>query len=95
MEKWFELEHVASSISFSGDCDSLVWKYNNLGQYLTNSSYNIITFRGVIPIYIPAVWSLVVPDGAVLAPSWEPQEEGMMSTTASFPQLWNQGLSDQ
>ena len=23
---------------------------------------------------------------------WEPQEEGMMSTAASFPQLWNQGL---
>jgi hypothetical protein len=28
-------------------------------------------------------------------PSWEPQEEGMMSTTASLPSLWNQGLSNQ
>jgi hypothetical protein len=27
------------------------------------------------------------PDGAWYAPSWEPQEEGMMRTTASFPQL--------
>jgi hypothetical protein len=25
----------------------------------------------------------------------EPQEEGMMSTAASFPLVWNQGLIDQ
>jgi hypothetical protein len=31
----------------------------------------------------------------VKAPSWEPQEEGMMSTATNFPQLWNQGLSNQ
>jgi hypothetical protein len=28
-------------------------------------------------------------------PSWEPQEEGMMRTTASLPSVWNQGLSNQ
>jgi hypothetical protein len=27
--------------------------------------------------------------------SWEPQEEGMMSTTANFPSVRNQGLSVQ
>jgi hypothetical protein len=27
--------------------------------------------------------------------SWEPQEEGMMSTAASLPSVWNQGLSNQ
>jgi hypothetical protein len=26
--------------------------------------------------------------------SWEPQEEGMMSTTANFPSVRNQGLSN-
>jgi hypothetical protein len=31
--------------------------------------------------------TIEVIDGAVLAPSWEPQEEGMMSTSASFPKL--------
>jgi hypothetical protein len=31
----------------------------------------------------------------VLATSWEPQEEGMMSTTVSFPLVINQGLIDQ
>jgi hypothetical protein len=28
-------------------------------------------------------------------PTWEPQEEGMMSTAASLPSVWNQGLSNQ
>jgi hypothetical protein len=26
--------------------------------------------------------------------SWEPQEEGMMSTTANFPSVRNQGMSN-
>jgi hypothetical protein len=30
-----------------------------------------------------------------LPSSWEPQEEGMMSTAANFPSVRNQGLSDQ
>jgi hypothetical protein len=28
-------------------------------------------------------------------PSWEPQEEGMMSTVASLPSVKNRGLSNQ
>jgi hypothetical protein len=32
----------------------------------------------------------------VISPSsWEPQEEGMMSTVANFPSVRNQGLSVQ
>jgi hypothetical protein len=32
----------------------------------------------------------------VISPSsWEPQEEGMMSTVANFPSIRNQGLSVQ
>jgi hypothetical protein len=30
-----------------------------------------------------------------IPPSWEPQEEGMMSTVASFPSVSNRGLSNQ
>jgi hypothetical protein len=31
----------------------------------------------------------------VISPSsWEPQEEGMMSTAANFPSVRNQGLSN-
>ena len=34
-------------------------------------------------------------DARVIAIRWEPQEEGMMSTAASFPSVRNQGLIDQ
>jgi hypothetical protein len=60
MEQWLELEQVASSISFSDDYDSLIWTYNTSGQYSTSSCYSIISFRGVTPVYIPAIWSLVI-----------------------------------
>jgi hypothetical protein len=36
---------------------------------------------------IPGIGARKMLDGALLAPSWEPQEEGMMRTAASFPQL--------
>jgi hypothetical protein len=61
MEQWFALEEICKSIVFSSDCDSLIWTYTANGQYSTSSLYNIISFRGVTPIHIPAVWSLVVP----------------------------------
>ena len=36
-----------------------------------------------------------VRDARVIAVRWEPQEEGVMSTMASFPSVRNQGLIDQ
>jgi hypothetical protein len=61
MEQWFELERVANNISFSNDCDSLIWTYSTSGQYSTSSCYSIISFRGVTLVYIPSIWSLVIP----------------------------------
>jgi hypothetical protein len=61
MEQWFEIEQIANSISFSGDCDSLIWTYDSSGQFSTSSCYSIISFRGVTPVYILAIWSLVIP----------------------------------
>jgi hypothetical protein len=61
MQLWQELEGVVSSITFSNDCDSLIWKYESIGIYSSSSLYAIINFGGVMPIYIPAVWNLIVP----------------------------------
>jgi hypothetical protein len=54
--------------------------------------------EGRCKIWLNLGWLIAVP----LVCSWhqetflvEPQEKVMMSTTASFPQLWNQGLSNQ
>jgi hypothetical protein len=59
MENWFELVEICKSIDFSPDCDALIWAYNSDGQYSTSSLYNIISHRGITPIFVPAVWSLV------------------------------------
>ena len=61
MEKWHELEGVASSISLIDDTDALIWQYENKGVYSTSSLYAIINFGGVTPIYIPSIWDLCVP----------------------------------
>ena len=34
-------------------------------------------------------------DARLIAIRWEPQEEGMMSTAASFPLVKNQGVTSQ
>ena len=61
IQQWLDLEKIASSLHLSNDCDSLVWTYTANGVYSTSSLYNIISFRGVIQVHIPAIWSLVVP----------------------------------
>ena len=61
MELWYELEQIASSITFSTDCDALIWKYNANGKYSASSFYSIISNRGVTLVAIPAIWSLVIP----------------------------------
>jgi hypothetical protein len=45
-------------------------------------------------LVIDAVGWLMQHGVGVISPSsWEPQEEGMMSTVANFPSVRNQGLS--
>jgi hypothetical protein len=47
--------------NLTDDCDSLIWSYTADGKYSSSSIYKIISFRGVVPLYIPSVWSLHVP----------------------------------
>jgi hypothetical protein len=55
MQKWYELKGVASSISFSDECDSLIWQYESVEELSTSSLYANINFGGVTPIFIPTV----------------------------------------
>ena len=41
--------------------DSLVRQYEAKGEYTTGSLYSIINFRGVQPVYIPAVCFIKIP----------------------------------
>ena len=61
MEQWHQLVEVVGSVVLTDDIDALIWQLDNKGVYSTSSLYHIINFRGVQPIYIPAVWSIKVP----------------------------------
>lgn len=43
------------------EADALIWCYNKLGVYSSQSFYNVISYRGITPLYIPAVWNICVP----------------------------------
>jgi hypothetical protein len=61
MEQWYQIEQIIRSIHFSEVDDALVWELHSSGLYTSQSLYAIINFRGVTPVYIPAVWNLNVP----------------------------------
>jgi hypothetical protein len=61
MRSWDDLVAVVEQITLSGEPDTLIWCYNSTGLYSSSSLYSIINFRGVSPVYIPAVWDTVVP----------------------------------
>ena len=61
MRQWFDLMEIVKSIVFTEEEDSLIWQLENKGVYSTSSLYHVINFRGVIPVFIPALWKLNVP----------------------------------
>ena len=61
MEQWFQLEEIAKSITFTAEPDALIWQLDNKGKYSSSSLYHVINFRGVQPVFIPAIWKLRVP----------------------------------
>jgi hypothetical protein len=58
---WEEVLSIASSLVLSSEDDEPVWQFHSSGVYSSQSLYRVINFRGVIPVYIPAVWKLRVP----------------------------------
>ena len=49
------------NITFTAEPDALIWQLDNKGKYSSSPLYHIINFRGVQPVFIPAVWKLRVP----------------------------------
>jgi hypothetical protein len=61
MQSWEELMSIVETVALSSETDALVWVYNTSGTYSSQSFYATIDFRGVTPVYIPAVWTICVP----------------------------------
>jgi hypothetical protein len=51
---------VVEQVVLTDGTDALVWCYEKSGIYSSHSCYNIISYRGVKPVYIPAIWGIVV-----------------------------------
>uniref|UniRef100_A0A0A8Y3J5 Reverse transcriptase zinc-binding domain-containing protein n=1 Tax=Arundo donax TaxID=35708 RepID=A0A0A8Y3J5_ARUDO len=58
MQVWLEIVEIAKTLELVDEDDSLVWQYTSNGVYNVQSLYNIVNFRGIIPVYLPAVWKL-------------------------------------
>jgi hypothetical protein len=61
MVSWHEVEAVVEDLVLSEESDALVWGYNSSGIYSLQSLYAIINYRGVNPVFVPAVWKINVP----------------------------------
>jgi hypothetical protein len=58
---WEEVINIASPINFTNEEDKSVWQFQSSGLYSSHSLYRVINFRGVIPVFIPAIWKLIIP----------------------------------
>jgi hypothetical protein len=52
---------IASSICLNGEEDEMIWQFHSSGIYSSHSLYIVINFRGVTPVYLPAVSKLSIP----------------------------------
>jgi hypothetical protein len=61
MQVWDDLMAVVEQVNLNEDFDALVWVYEKTGSYSSHSFYAVIGYRGVTPMYIPAIWNIKVP----------------------------------
>jgi hypothetical protein len=61
LNMWDELVNLVTTIEMSNEEDALICQYQSNGVYSSQSLYSIINFRGVTPVFVPAVWKLSVP----------------------------------
>jgi hypothetical protein len=61
MQSWGELVSVVEQVNLKDGPDSLVWVWDRSGVYSSHLFYAIINYRGIKPVYIPAIWKVGVP----------------------------------
>jgi hypothetical protein len=52
---WEEIVLLAATVEFSDCEDSMISQFSCSGFYSSQSLYKVLNFRGVQPVYIPAV----------------------------------------
>jgi hypothetical protein len=52
---------IVEQLNLNDETDALVWTYEKSGSYSSHSFYVVLNYRGVTPVYMPAIWNLMVP----------------------------------
>ena len=61
MQEWLNLVSIAESISYTEDCDAIIWVFDSSNKFTVHTMYKTISFRGIQPVYTPVVWNLHIP----------------------------------
>jgi len=61
MRMWLDLVSIAESISYSDDCDAIMWTFDGSSKFSVQAVYKTISFRGVKPAFTPSIWAINVP----------------------------------
>lgn len=55
MHMWLDLLAIVESISYSDDCDAIIWAFADSNSFSVQAVYKTISFRGVQPVYTPSI----------------------------------------
>ena len=61
MRMWLDLVSIAESISYSDDCDAIIWAFDGSSKFSVQAVCKTISFRGVQPAFTPSIWDIIVP----------------------------------
>lgn len=61
MNLWYELLSIVENLTLRDSSDQILWSFSSNGKYSVQSLYAVINHRGVVPLYVPAVWNLKIP----------------------------------
>jgi hypothetical protein len=61
MNMWYDLVSIVENLVLQDDSDQIIWSFSSNGKYSVQSLYAVINHRGVVPVYVPAVWKLKIP----------------------------------
>jgi hypothetical protein len=61
MNMWYELLGIVKNLNLQEDDDKIMWSFSSNGKFSVQSLYAVINHRGVVPVYVSAVWKLKIP----------------------------------
>ena len=61
MNMWYDLLSIAENLKLQEDNDQIIWSFSSNGKYSVQSLYAVLNHRGVVLLYVSAVWKLKIP----------------------------------